>query len=178
MDTRLIIVGDTPAAGYDWQDRIRNFIVTNCAVAGNTSAKLLQSLPEIKKKCPRADILMLSIGTTDMKLGNQNFPNTIIDIGKKMLSGWPASELLLTSLFPCETGAYTLAEIEKINKHISNTAVHIGGVYMDVYTPMMRAIEAKQQLFSGKDTLLTDDGWNIWARVLLEHIAFLVEDDD
>ena len=174
----LLILGDFLAAGYDWQARAPQFKVTNSTQSSATSLQILQSIPELHEKHASANAIMLATGGNDLLQGNGNYTATVQEIGVKILGMFPAADLLITSMIPLTLEEFSLKDIEKQNEHMAATAMHIGGVFLDIYTPLCNAIKNGQNIFKEDEATLNDLGYEIWAKTMLEHIAFLIEDDD
>lgn len=173
----LLILGDYLPTGYDWQARVPQFDITNLAENDATSTSVLKSLPEIQETHRNTDAIMLMIGANDLLAGNGNYTVTVQEIGIKILGMFPSTDLLITSMIPLETEKFSMQEITKMNEHMAATAMHIGGVFLDIFTPLCNAIKNGQKILLD-GTHLTDTGYSIWAKTMLEHIAFLVEEDD
>jgi lysophospholipase L1-like esterase len=66
---------------------------------------------------------------------------------------------------------YTIANL---NSHIESFTVQTGCCFLDTHS---RTSDSKQPIFQEDGVHLTEAAYEIWTRALLEHIAFLIEND-
>lgn len=172
--TQVLLLGDSLIADHDWQSRMPSYKVTNLGIPGLMTADLLASLPQIKKKAKYADVIMLMVGTNDMLEGNFEFINTLRQIFIQLLNDFPAAEILASSIFPMRLKNMSDYTITNLNSHIEAFAVQTGCCFLDTHS---RLTDSDQTIFQKDGVHLTGAAYEIWTRNLLEHIAFLIEND-
>jgi lysophospholipase L1-like esterase len=170
----FLMLGDSLVADYNWQQRINNFSVINCGVPGATTHELLQSLPQVKAHCPSAELLLVMIGTNDIFMENYAFVEDLKKIIITLTREFPQAELLINSLLPMQLPHLGKNAVASMNEKIHIVCQETGSCYVDVYS---RFTQSGGDLFQRDGVHITEAGYELWARTLLEHIAFLVEND-
>ncbi len=174
----LLIIGDYLSAEFSWQARVPQFEISNLSVTDATSTDILNTLPKLKELHPETDAIMLSIGANDLRSGNDDFLSTIRDICIKGNELFPTAEFLVTSIVPITFADFPPQRIAELNQQMATMARDIGAVSLDVYTPLKKAMENGQEIVEADGIHLTSNGYALWAKTMLEHIAFLIEEDE
>ncbi len=172
---QIILLGDSLVADYDWQSHMTTFKVHNFGVPGAMTADLLASLPQIKARAESADIIMIMIGTNDLLNGNDDFPHTLKKILVQLSHDYPTAEILVNSLFPMHLPHLPDNSVASLNSHIEAITMQTGCCFLDTHR---RFAGSDKQLFQEDGVHITAAAYSIWNRALLEHIAFLLENDD
>lgn len=168
------MLGDSLVAGFDWQKRIHKFAVRNCGMPGATTHELLSTMPRLKSYYSSVRLIMLMIGTNDLVLGNYNFIEDLKKVILFLTHNYPGAELLVNSLLPMRLPHLGKNSVVRINGQIEALCRQTGSCYVDVYA---RFLLTEGPLFQADGVHITDAGYEIWARTLLEHIAFMLESD-
>lgn len=172
--TSFLMLGDSLVADYNWQQRFNNFTIHNCGVPGATTHELLQSLPRVKAHCPSAELLLVMIGTNDIFMENYVFIEDLKKVIITLTREYPKAELLVNSLLPMQLPHLGKNAVASMNEQIHTACRETGSCYVDVYS---KFIQDGGDLFQRDGVHITETGYELWARTLLEHIAFLVEND-
>lgn len=169
----FLMVGDSLVAGFDWQNRLPAFELSNYGIPGLSTSELLTSLPHIHKKCSSAELIMVMIGTNDFLMGNQDFPEDLKKILVWLSNTFPAAETMVNGLLPiqCPHDQETLIGI---NQTIANICSNTASCYVDLYS---RFSDSELELFEPDGIHLTGAGYELWTRTLFEYVAFLMEND-
>lgn len=170
----FLLLGDSLIADNDWQPRMPQFTLHNMGVAGANTRDLLMSLSDLKKQFPKAGIIMVMIGTNDIAVGNYRFTENLKKIAVTLSHEYPGAEILINSLLPIQIPGTGLSAIPLLNDTISGICRLTGSCYVDIFS---RFEQSQEGLFQEDSVHLTTKGYELWARTVLEHIAFLVEDD-
>jgi len=150
------------------------YTVVNRGVPGATTSDLLASLPDIKQKIQYTDVILVMVGTNDILSGNFEFINSLKKIFVQLNHDFPNAEILVNSLFPMKLAFMSDYTIANLNNHIEAFSMQTGCCFLDIY---QRFIDSKQDIFQEDGVHLTKAAYEIWTRALLEHIAFLIEND-
>ena len=172
--TQLLLLGDSLVADHDWQPRMPSYKITNLGVPGILAADLLASLPEIKNQVQYADVIMVVVGTNDLLSGDSKFINTLKKIFVQLNHDFPAAEIVVNSLFPMQLPDTPDHIIPNLNCQIEAFSMQTGCCFLDSHT---RLSNSDQPIFQEDGVHLTEAAYEIWTRALLEHIAFLIEND-
>ena len=173
-NTTFLVLGDSLVADYDWQKRMPQFTIHNLGFAGAKIRDILKALPRLKAEFTSAGIIMIMVGSNDLAAGNYRFTDQLRKVITTISHDFPTAELLVNSLLPIKLPSLGQSAIPLLNDTITTLCRTTGCCYVDVFSRFQ---------FSGDD-LIADDGvhlnaagYELWARTVLEHIAFLVEDD-
>jgi lysophospholipase L1-like esterase len=172
--TTILLLGDSLVADHNWQTRMSSFKVMNFGVPGATAGDLLASLPAIKTRASHADVILVMIGTNDLLMGNDDYLLLLKKILIQLNHDYPASEIVVNSLLPMTLPHLPQDTVTTLNSHIEALTMRTGCCFLDIHR---RFVVDDQQLFQDDGVHLTDAGYVIWTRALMEHIAFLVEND-
>lgn len=172
--THILLIGDSLIADNDWQSRMNLHAVQNFGVPGATTFEVLGMLPGIKKRTKEIDIIMVMVGTNDLLSDNYHFISTLKKIVIQLREDYPLAEILLTSLFPMVLPHLPHNTISSFNTHLETLTTQTGSCYLDIHDKFLSSSDA---IFQNDGVHITANAYEIWARTLLEHIAFLIEDD-
>lgn len=172
--TQLLLIGDSLVADHNWQARMPACNVINLGVPGSTAGDLLDSLPVIKRQVQYADIVMIMSGTNDVLNNNFDFINTLKKVFVQISQNYPTAEVIVSSIFPMKLPHISDYTIPNLNCHIEAFTMQTGCCFLDTHS---RFKDAEQTIFQEDGVHLTDEAYEIWVRTLLEHIAFLIEND-
>jgi lysophospholipase L1-like esterase len=172
--TTILLLGDSLVADHDWQTRMSSFKVINVGVPGATAGDLLEYLPSIKTRAPHADVNLVMNGTNDLLIGKDDYLPLLKKILIQLNHDYPASEILVNSLLPMTLPYLPHDTVASLNSHIEALSMRTGCCFLDIH---QRFVNDDQQLFQDDGVHLTDAGYVIWTRALMEHIAFLIEND-
>ncbi len=172
--TQILLVGDSLVADNDWQPRMRPHKVQNFGVPGATTRDVLNMLPHIKKRTELVDVVMVMVGTNDLLSDNYQFVQTLKKIVIQLRKDYPLAEILVNNLFPMHLPHLPHNAITSFNTHIEAITMQTGCCYLDTH---IKFLNSEAAVFQGDGVHITEAAYEIWARNLLEHIAFLIEDD-
>jgi len=172
--TQVLLLGDSLVASHDWQHRLASCQVTNFGIPGIMTSDIFNSLSDVKQQSPHADIIMLMVGTNDILTGNFEFIHTLRRICVTLCKNYPAAEVLITSIFPMDLPHLPYNTISSLNCHIEALTMQTGCCYLDIHA---RLKNLSIPIFEDDGVHVTKKTYEIWSRTLLEHIAFLIEDD-
>ena len=170
----FLMLGDSLVAGYNWQQRIPQFTIKNCGVPGATTDELLSSLPKLKTYYSSARMIMVMIGTNDLVMEHYGFIEDLKKIIVFLTQNFAGTEVLVNSLLPIHLRHLGKDTIPRINTQIAEICRKTGSCYVDVYS---RFVQNSGNLFQLDGVHITEEGYQLWARTVLEHIAFMLEND-
>lgn len=171
---KILLLGDSLVADHDWQARMPAFKIENLGVPGATATDLLTSLPTIKARAEGAEVIVVMIGTNDLLAGNDDFQLHLKQILVQLSHDYPAAEILVNSLLPMELPHLPENSVSSLNCHIEALTMRTGCCFLDIHR---RFLNSDKQLFQEDGVHITETGYAIWARALMEHFAFLIEND-
>ncbi|MBW6521252.1 MAG: hypothetical protein K0A99_09635 [Desulfoarculaceae bacterium] len=169
----LLFLGDSLLADFNWQERIPHFTVNNLSIPGETAQGLLNRLPSIQEQDIDPHIILIMTGTNNLLMEDYNFSRTIQQIVVFLSRCFPAADVIINSLVPLQIPWLNRAEIKRINSAMEALSLTSGCCFLDMYTKF----STRNGLFQADGIHFTTTGYNLWARSILEYIAFLLEDD-
>lgn len=172
---KIILLGDSLVADYDWQSHLSSYRVQNFGVPGATSDDLLASLPTLKAKADAADVIMIVIGTNDLLSGREKdiLPN-LKTILIRLSHDYANAEIVVNSLFPMALPHLPAGSVEKLNSQIEELTKQTGCCYLNTHR---RFLDSGKQLFQEDGVHITAAAYSLWTRTFLEHLAFLIDND-
>jgi lysophospholipase L1-like esterase len=170
---RLLFLGDSLLADFNWQERITHFEVLNLSVFGETAQGLLNRLPSIQEQVIDPHIILIMTGTNNLLMEDYNYTETLRQIVVQLSHTYPAAEVIINSLIPLQISWLDKEEMKRINGEMEELSLKSGCCFLDVFTKF----DARTGLFQADGIHFTEAGYNLWARSILEYIAFLLEDD-
>jgi lysophospholipase L1-like esterase len=173
---KLLFIGDSLLVDFNWQQRITHFEVINLSVAGETAQGLLARLPVVQKQVENPHIIVVMTGTNNLYLKDYNYLETLREIVVQLSQYYPTAEVILNSLLPIQLPGFSVNEVMLINKKIEALSLQSGCCYLDMFSKL----KGKPGLFFFRagSIHITEAGYNLWAKSILEFIAFLLEDDE
>lgn len=114
------------------------------------------------------------IGTNDVVQENFSFLNDLREIIIILTRECPTAELMVNSLLTMKLPYLADDVVKRINKQISDICQETGSCFVDAYS---RFEQSGDVLLETDGVHINHTGYELWARTILEHIAFLVEND-
>jgi len=171
---QVLLLGDSLVAFNNWQNQIAPCQVTNLGMPGAMTSDVADSLDDVKDQHPHADVIMLIAGTNDILTGNFEFIDTLRIICVTLRKNYPGAEILITSILPMDLPHLSHSTISSLNCHIEALTIQTGCCYFDIHS---RLKNISVPIFEDDGVHVTKKTYEIWSRTLLEHIAFLIEND-
>ena len=170
---KLLFLGDSLLADFNWQERITHFTVINLSIPGETAQGLLNRLPTIQEQVTDPHIILIMTGTNNLLMEDYNFSRTIRKIVVYLSRCYPAADIIINSLVPIQIPWLNKKEIKRVNSTMEALSLKSGCCFLDMYAKF----STRNGLFQADGIHFTETGYNLWARSILEYIAFLLEDD-
>ncbi|BCL59574.1 1-alkyl-2-acetylglycerophosphocholine esterase [Desulfomarina profundi] len=171
---QILFIGDSLIAEFDWQSRLNMHSVQNFGIPGLTTLDLYGMLSGIHEQSHPPDVVVVMIGTNDILTDNYRFIHTLKKTIVQLRQDFPSAEVLLSSLLPMKIPELPANTIPSINTHLEALTMQTGCCFLDIYT---KFCESEETIFQADGVHITKAAYEIWSRILLEHIAFLVEND-
>lgn len=170
---RLLFLGDSHLTNFNWQERIAHFEVVNLSIFGETAQGLLKRLPSLPEQVRDPHIILIITGTHNLLLEDYNYAETLRQIVVHLSHAYPAAEIIINSLVPLQIPGLNKEEMKRINSEMEALSLQSGCCFLDVFSKF----DNRSGLFQADGIHFTETGYNLWARSILEYIAFLLEDD-
>ena len=172
--THILFIGDSLISNYNWQKRMPQLTVETSDAPGATVQNILDLMPHNKvEKVP--DLVLIMVGTNDLYMQDYDFCKPLKGIIQACNKQFPLAEILLTNMFPLQIDHVPSSAIETVNQNIKELATSTGCCLLDMHKQFLP--RAPETIFKEDKIHLTDLGYEIWCRNILQHIAFLIESD-
>ncbi len=171
---RLLFLGDSLIANFDWQARITHFEVRNLSTGGETVQSLLNKMALIKEEADDPQIIFIMIGTNNLLMEDYSYIDSLQKVVVLLSQYYPTAELILNSLFPLQISWIDQTAVQQVNRSMQALSLKSGCCFLDLFAKFK---SIKAGLFQADGIHFTEAGYNLWAKSILEYIAFLLEDD-
>ena len=172
--THILLIGDSLITNYNWQKRMPQLTVETSDSPGATAKNILDLMPHNRVEA-MPDLVLIMVGTNNLCMEDYDFCDSLKGIIQACNKQFPCAELLLTNMFPLQLDNVPASAIVDVNKNIKDLVTHTGCCLLDMHKHFLRC--APETIFSEDKIHLTELGYEIWCRNILQHIAFLIESD-
>lgn len=169
----FLFLGDSLIADYNWQDRMHHFEIINHGVPGETTQGLLNRIPVITQSVKNPELVLLMIGTNNLIIEDYSFLDSLRQIIVQLTAAYPAAEVIINSLLPCQLPWLGLEALTDLNKMIEPMTQQTGSCYLD----MFNKIPPTPEYFQSDGIHLQAKAYDLWSKNILEFVSFLIEDD-
>ncbi len=170
----FLFLGDNLIAGYNWQKRMPLFEVHSHGFPNAVVEGLLEKLPEIVQEAPAPHIILIMMGINNVIAEDYTFVDQIRRIIIRLSNNYPEAEIIVNSLPNVKVPFLVDDAIYHLNNNLRTMASQTGCCYLDNFAVL--AQEATD-IFKEDGIQLTSQTYDMWARSILEYVAFLYEDD-
>lgn len=171
---QLLFLGDSLIASYDWQDRIPFHRVQSIAIPG-AKVKELFDIVSNNTNIYQPDLIHICIGTNNVYYNDFEFLTTLRELIISLQQRFPLAEIMISNIFPMQRDHIAPKDIVQINHHIEEFTKQTGNCLLDMHKVFSEY--STDSIFLADNIHLTEQGYALWARSILEHIAFLIEPD-
>lgn len=171
---KFVLIGDSLVTDFDWQARMPFFEVENLGLQGESVQELLKRIPAIIEKIGTPRIILVMTGTNNVANGDFSFFETYDEIIVELSNAFHETEIIVTSLFPITIPSVSAKELERVNKDIEELTKKTGSCFLNMYD---RFASLTTEVFLEDGVHITEKAYDIWARSIMECLAFLLEDD-
>lgn len=150
------------------------FTVHSYGITGETVQDLLTRLPNIEQEVASVDIILIMVGVNNVIDDDYTFIDQLRKIIIRLRSSYPTADIIVNSLPPIEIELLVENAIDHLNQDIEVISRQTGCCYLSNFA---KTEDKGVNIFQEDGIHLTDDTYEIWARSILEYVAFLLEDD-
>lgn len=164
---RLVFIGDSLTEFFDWQDRFRDFQVTNLGLSGETVEGLLSRLDQITSSIAHPDFIFIMTGINNIAMEDYEILDTYKVIIEKLSNKINPSTIVIQGILPVDLPWIDNNVIKKINDSLKRLANDFNVEYLDTYSLF---IDSKGNVI--RDYLLDDGvhlsnkGYDVWTKRL------------
>jgi lysophospholipase L1-like esterase len=160
----IIMIGDSLIEWFDWAERFPEHKIHNLGISGETVEMLLDRMPRVIERHPRADLVFIMTGINNVAMEDMGIIRPYHRVLDLIKEAYPDAEIYVHSLLPTLLPWTKDATIRNMNTFIEEMALETGVHYFDAYS-----------LFKdrGVRECLLDDGvhisalgYNVWSAAL------------
>lgn len=163
---KILFVGDSLIAYYDWQQRFPQFDCVNLGLPGETVAGCLGQVPQVAYRHPEADRLVVMIGTNNLVNSDYAFVGQYEGLLAALHKAYPAATVAACSLLPLQLSWLAPDTAARMNELLKDLANPDWSVYLDIYASFQAVDTAS--CFSEDGVHLSAEGYRRWAAVLAD----------
>lgn len=168
---KILFIGDSLIAYYDWQGHFPAFSCVNLGLPGETVAGCRGQVPDILRRHPNADLIVLMIGTNNLVMSQFGFLVEYEQLLADLHGGYPQAIIAVCSLLPFELPWLAPSAIERLNDLLKELANKDWGVYLDI-CESFQAGESRS-CFVEDGVHLSEEGYRRWSAVLADRLNTL-----
>jgi len=170
--SNFLFLGDSLIADFDWQARMHHFNILNYGLPGETVQGLQHRIPSIAEEVQAPELILLMIGTNNLIIEDYSFLEPLRQIIIQLTSRYPTAEVITNSLLPCQLPWVKLDTLQRVNASIDAMTQQTGSCYLDMFSKF----KPNSDFFQNDGIHLTPTAYELWAKSILEFVAFLIED--
>ncbi len=170
----ILFIGDSIIADFNWSARFPNFTTQEVGIPGATVENILEIVPSLQLE-KEPDIVMLMIGTNNLYQEDYNFIDDLKTLVQQLNQKCPLAEVLLTNILPMKLDHLSPETISMVNDKINGLAIKTGCCLLNMHKTF--SLLPTETIFLPDNIHLTEAAYELWSKNLLEHIAFLIEND-
>lgn len=167
---RILLLGDSLVAFYDWQARFKGMTVLNRGIPGETVQGLLARLPGELAAAGFVHMIVVMIGANNLVREDYGFLPDYEEILATVRSALPEARLVVTSLLPFQLPWLADHTVARLNISLRAIAARNQAEYLNVCDSFVAAEQAGSRCFFEDGVHLTDNGYDTWAALLEAHI--------
>ena len=160
---RLLFLGDSLVAFYDWQRRFPEHAVVNGGRAGETVAGLLATLPSLLRRCPEPEQVCIMIGTNNLLREEYAFWPEYAKILDALGSTLPSQRITVTSLPPVRAAHLAPSAVSRVNDGLRQLSREKKAAFLDLFSAFHTEAPAVEACFAEDGVHFSDLGYTIWS---------------
>jgi lysophospholipase L1-like esterase len=171
MKKNLVFIGDSLTEWYDWQERFPAYLVLNLGISGETVGELLERRDHIRSRIESPFAIFLMTGINNVLSEQYDITGPYAEIVRNLTTWYKGATIVVQSLLPVDMPWIKNDTIRLINRHLAEIAKEHGAEYLDVYAAFTDADgNPKPGLLSDDGVHLANKGYEVWAKVVEEHL--------
>jgi lysophospholipase L1-like esterase len=163
---KLLFLGDSLVAFFDWQSRFPQHAVVNGGRAGETVAGLLAALPCRLRRCPDPERVFIMIGTNNLLREEYAFLPDYQKILTALKNTLPPGRITVTSLPPIRAAHLAPSAVPRLNEGLRQLCRREKSAFLDLYAAFETEAATAAACFTDDGIHLSPLGYEIWSALL------------
>lgn len=130
----IIMIGDSLIEWFDWAGRFPGHKVNNLGISGETVEMLLDRLPLVIERHPRADLVFIMTGINNVAMDDTGIVFPYRSVLRRLRDGYPDAEFYVHSLLPTLLPWINDSTIRSMNELLEEMAGDLGATFIDAYS--------------------------------------------
>ncbi len=161
---QILFIGDSLIAYYDWQHHFPAFTCVNLGMPGETVAGCCSQVPQMVGRYPRAELLVVMIGTNNLLHSDFAFLGHYERLLAALHDSYPQATIAVCSLLPLQLPWLAPGAVERLNDILQEFARQEWGVYLDICASIKAG--GSSSCFAEDGVHLNKEGYRRWSLVL------------
>jgi lysophospholipase L1-like esterase len=166
---KILFLGDSLIAYDDWQRRFPACVCVNLGLPGATVADCLARLAEVIHHHPRADMVVVMVGTNNLLMSEFGFLGQYEALVADLRAGYPRAVIAVCSLLPLPLSWLAPGAVARLNGLLKELAKQGGGVYLDICASFMAG--GTRDCFAADGVHLSEEGYRRWTALLADRLV-------
>jgi len=169
---RILFIGDSLIAFFDWQSRFPDHEILNLGIGGETVEGLLSRVERIIRGLKSPDLIFVMIGINNIAMEEFDFSDSYRKIIKKLSAAYPRARIYIQSILPTLLEWISNDSIRRVNDLLQEVARETRAAYIDISGRFV-GLEGNpvEGFFLSDGTHLSPEGYAVWAETLEEIIG-------
>ena len=163
---KLLFLGDSLVAFYNWQARFPAHTVVNGGRGGETVTGLLANLPLHLRRCPDPERVVIMIGTNNLLREDYAFLPDYAKILDDLSSILPPEQITVTSLPPFRAAHLAPSVAPRVNEGLLQLSRKKKAGFLYLFSAFSRDAPSVADCFTDDGVHLSDLGYKIWSACL------------
>lgn len=163
---KLLFLGDSLVAFYNWQARFPAHTVVNGGRGGETVAGLMANLPLHLRRCPDPERVVIMIGTNNLLREDYGFLPDYARILDDLSSILPPEQITVTSLPPFRAAHLAPSVVPHVNEDLLQLSRKKKAGFLDLFSAFNSDAPTIAACFTDDGIHLSDLGYKIWSSSL------------
>jgi len=161
---KIVFIGDSLTAGFDWQRRFPDHEVINLGISGETIDGLLGRRERIRGTIGSPAVIFVMTGINNIANGQYDIATSYRELVRNLTTRYKKSKIVIQSILPVALEWVSNDLIVNTNRHLEQIAHAYSAEYLDVYRLFVDAKGVLKKGYLQDDGVhLSTKGYEAWA---------------
>ncbi len=165
---RILFIGDSLIAFYEWQEYFPQFDCVNLGVPGETVAGWQGLTAQVGERYPEAQYLVVMLGTNNICQQDYGFFGDYRTLLDELRCLYPEGKIVVCSLLPHILPWLAETAVSRLNEALALLVYERGDVFLDLYPHF---VDQRHSCFLEDGVHLAEMGYRIWSDLLATVLA-------
>jgi len=166
---RILFIGDSLIAFFDWQARFPGHEICNLGVGGETVEGLLARVGEIVRNRRSPDFIFVMVGINNIAMQEVEISVPYREVIEKLSGAYPRARIYIHSILPTMLEWIPNESIRCVNSSLQAIAAQTTARYLNLYEQFIDPGSGPvKRLFLSDGIHLSSEGYDVWSERLEE----------